>query len=146
MGTTWVLSAPDGPHVSPMSLAIRVDTSEIWVIVRAISSVPTGAGSVRANGGLATVKWGTNGSNTEVNWTAQGSGLTNPGFCLSLNNSLSLEWTGFEISFGKKSSTALSVWLLMIRCSVVSSHVRCLTEFAPGVFVYRRSCFPHVQR
>ena len=23
MGTTWVLSAPDGPHVSPMNLAIR---------------------------------------------------------------------------------------------------------------------------
>ena len=23
MGTTWVLSAPDGPHVGPMSLAIR---------------------------------------------------------------------------------------------------------------------------
>ena len=25
MGPTWVLSAPDGPHVGPMSLAIRVD-------------------------------------------------------------------------------------------------------------------------
>ena len=24
MGPTWVLSAPDGPHVSPMNLAIRV--------------------------------------------------------------------------------------------------------------------------
>ena len=24
MGTTWVLSAPDGPHVGPMDLAIRV--------------------------------------------------------------------------------------------------------------------------
>ena len=23
MGPTWVLSAPDGPHVSPMNLAIR---------------------------------------------------------------------------------------------------------------------------
>ena len=25
MGPTWVLSAPDGPHVGPMNLAIRVD-------------------------------------------------------------------------------------------------------------------------
>ena len=24
MGPTWVLSAPDGPHVDPMNLAIRV--------------------------------------------------------------------------------------------------------------------------
>ena len=24
MGTTWVLSVPDGPHVGPMNLAIRV--------------------------------------------------------------------------------------------------------------------------
>ena len=24
MGLTWVLSAPDGPHVGPMNLAIRV--------------------------------------------------------------------------------------------------------------------------
>ena len=24
MGLTWVLSTPDGPHVSPMNLAIRV--------------------------------------------------------------------------------------------------------------------------
>ena len=24
MGPTWVLSAPDGPHVGPMNLAIRV--------------------------------------------------------------------------------------------------------------------------
>ena len=27
MGTTWVLSAPDGPHVGPMNLAIREFTS-----------------------------------------------------------------------------------------------------------------------
>ena len=27
MGPTWVLSAPDGPHVGPMNLALRV-TSE----------------------------------------------------------------------------------------------------------------------
>ena len=26
MGPTWVLSAPDGPHVGPMNLAIRVET------------------------------------------------------------------------------------------------------------------------
>ena len=25
MGPTWVLSAPDGPHVGPMNLAIRDD-------------------------------------------------------------------------------------------------------------------------
>ena len=28
MGPTWVLSAPDGPHVGPMNLAIR-DASEM---------------------------------------------------------------------------------------------------------------------
>ena len=27
MGPTWVLSAPDGPHVGPMNLAIRVLTA-----------------------------------------------------------------------------------------------------------------------
>ena len=27
MGPTWVLSAPDGPHVGQINLAIRVDTS-----------------------------------------------------------------------------------------------------------------------
>ena len=27
MGSTWVLSAPDGPHVGPMNLAIRDDSS-----------------------------------------------------------------------------------------------------------------------
>ena len=27
MGPTWVLSAPDGPHIGPMNLAIRVDVS-----------------------------------------------------------------------------------------------------------------------
>ena len=25
MGPTWILSAPDGPHVGPMKLAIRVN-------------------------------------------------------------------------------------------------------------------------
>ena len=29
MGSTWVLSAPDGPHVNPMKLAIRVDIFEL---------------------------------------------------------------------------------------------------------------------
>ena len=29
MGPTWVLSAPDGPHVSPMNLAIRGDNSSV---------------------------------------------------------------------------------------------------------------------
>ena len=28
MGPTWVLSAPDGPHVGPMNLAMRVYTHE----------------------------------------------------------------------------------------------------------------------
>ena len=28
MGPTWVLSAPDGPHVGPMSLAINVVIQE----------------------------------------------------------------------------------------------------------------------
>ena len=36
MGPTWVLSAPDGPHVGPMNLAIRDDIhsnrSTIWVV------------------------------------------------------------------------------------------------------------------
>ena len=27
MGSTWVLSAPDGPHDGPMNLAIGVDTT-----------------------------------------------------------------------------------------------------------------------
>ena len=27
MGPTWVLSAPDGPHVGPMNLAIRGDNA-----------------------------------------------------------------------------------------------------------------------
>ena len=29
MGPTWVLSAPDGPHIGPMNLAIRVCTVNI---------------------------------------------------------------------------------------------------------------------
>ena len=29
MGPTWVLSAPDGPHVGPMNLAIRVSKVSI---------------------------------------------------------------------------------------------------------------------
>ena len=28
MGPTWVLSAPDGPHVGPMNLAIRENTNQ----------------------------------------------------------------------------------------------------------------------
>ena len=31
MGPTWVLSAPDGPHVGPMNLVIRVGIREIRV-------------------------------------------------------------------------------------------------------------------
>ena len=30
MGPTWVLSAPDGPHVGHMNLAIRVMVGEVW--------------------------------------------------------------------------------------------------------------------
>ena len=30
MGPTWVLSAPDGPHVGPMNLAIRVYVTKIY--------------------------------------------------------------------------------------------------------------------
>ena len=30
MGPTWVLSAPDGPHVGPMNLAIR-DKIQCWL-------------------------------------------------------------------------------------------------------------------
>ena len=30
MGPTWVLSAPDGPHVGPMDLAIRDTGHCIW--------------------------------------------------------------------------------------------------------------------
>ena len=35
MGPTWVLSAPDGPHVGPMNIAIRVPLhaqSDIWYL------------------------------------------------------------------------------------------------------------------
>ena len=39
MGLTWVLSAPDGPHVGPVNLAIRFGTqpySPVWDPVRRI--------------------------------------------------------------------------------------------------------------
>ena len=36
MGPTWVLSAPDGPHVGPMNIAIRVVTSVRQVDSRAL--------------------------------------------------------------------------------------------------------------
>ena len=32
MGPTWVLSAPDGPHVGPMNLAIRVQLEHIILV------------------------------------------------------------------------------------------------------------------
>ena len=32
MGPTWVPAAPDGPHVGPMNLAIRVCLYLIWVV------------------------------------------------------------------------------------------------------------------
>ena len=31
MGTTWVLSAPDGSHVGPMNLATRVKLPSSWL-------------------------------------------------------------------------------------------------------------------
>ena len=33
MGPTWVLSAPDGPHVGPMNLAIRVAINDMYKYV-----------------------------------------------------------------------------------------------------------------
>ena len=32
MGPTWVLSAPDGSHVGPMHLAIRVGTYSVYTL------------------------------------------------------------------------------------------------------------------
>ena len=39
MGPTWVLSAPDGPHVGPMSLAIRVVIAIILTSCHVIKSL-----------------------------------------------------------------------------------------------------------
>ena len=36
MGPTWVLSAPDGPHVGPMNLAIRVVSTAVKLILKLI--------------------------------------------------------------------------------------------------------------
>ena len=33
MGPTWVLSAPDGPHVGPMNLAIRENLFPVMPIL-----------------------------------------------------------------------------------------------------------------
>ena len=45
MGPTWVLSAPDGPHVGPMNLAIRVlSIGSIQLNGAIIFYVPTGMG------------------------------------------------------------------------------------------------------
>ena len=46
MGPTWVLSAPDGPHVGPMTLAIKGRHENSWVFVRdptLVITVPTDA-------------------------------------------------------------------------------------------------------
>ena len=43
MGPTWVLSAPDGPHVSPMNLAIR-EVNRVpgnGLVLKASTSLPT---------------------------------------------------------------------------------------------------------
>ena len=39
MGPTWVLSAPDGPHVGPMNLAIRVALLLYLYIVRTLEKI-----------------------------------------------------------------------------------------------------------
>ena len=41
MGSTWVLSAPDGPHVGPMNLAIRVSTHRSSIIVGVSAVCPS---------------------------------------------------------------------------------------------------------
>ena len=43
MGPTWVLSAPDGPHVGPMNLAIQPNMQQLWaVFIMVILAVITG--------------------------------------------------------------------------------------------------------
>ena len=42
MGPTWVLSAPDGPHVGPMNLANRAVLVNRWICHRDICSLPVG--------------------------------------------------------------------------------------------------------
>ena len=37
MGLTWVLSAPDGPHVGPMNLAIRAMNCQFWIFCRKLT-------------------------------------------------------------------------------------------------------------
>ena len=37
MGPTWVLSAPDGPHVGPMGLAIRDVALSTWTVSHVVS-------------------------------------------------------------------------------------------------------------
>ena len=65
MGLTWVLSAPDGPHVGPMNLAIRVTSnSSVWIsillktavhrnmyplCINTITPLCVGPGSIRTN-------------------------------------------------------------------------------------------------
>ena len=39
-GPTWVLSAPDGPHVSPMNLAIRGDSPHTLSSLMVLSTLP----------------------------------------------------------------------------------------------------------
>ena len=39
MGPTWVLSAPGGPHVGPVNLAIRVVNKFVWVTIEHITPV-----------------------------------------------------------------------------------------------------------
>ena len=37
MGPAWVLSAPGGPHVGPVNLAIRVVNEFVWVTIEQIT-------------------------------------------------------------------------------------------------------------
>ena len=41
MGPTWVLSAPDGPHIGPMNLAIRVHYSCVSILIMAAYFCPS---------------------------------------------------------------------------------------------------------
>ena len=40
MGPTWVLSAPDGPHVGPMNLATRIGSTDHWQTTTKHKKVP----------------------------------------------------------------------------------------------------------
>ena len=43
MGPTWVLSAPDGPHVGPMNIAIRagIKVDTLAILISWIKDLPS---------------------------------------------------------------------------------------------------------